>query len=40
MKNLDLKIMGNEEKGGGGLKLVSIDRSWFSELSLLIFITF
>jgi len=30
------KVMGNEKKGG--VKVVSFDRSWFSELSLLIFI--
>ena len=33
-----LKVMGNEKKGG--VKVVSIDRSCFSELSILIFISF
>jgi len=32
-----LKVMGNEKKGGG-VKVVSIDRSCFSELTPLIFI--
>jgi len=33
-----LKVMGNEKNGR--VKVVSIDRSWFSELSLLIFTSF